>query len=189
MPPPGAANETLALRNVHNGHAWSALQEDGQHVFSTRLFLALSGVPDLGEYDSDEDSDGRPVMDRRVGESAVTKLTQEEEACYRPWYDKLVDLQKVKVSFALKDQGESLPKFQRRSQRCIRKITHQVETSMNTYVLLHITDHLLFVLGPLSSSLQMLLLSSTSNIISLPPALSPSQRCRMTTGGLRNILL
>lgn len=126
MPPPGVDDGTLAERNIRNGHAWSALHHDGQEVFSTRLFHALSGVPDIGEYDTDVETEGRLVKDQRVGETAVVKLTEEEEALYRPWYDKLVDLEKVKVSFALKDQGESLPKFQRRSQRCIRKIAHQV---------------------------------------------------------------
>lgn len=126
MPPAGLGNGILAARNVHNGHAWSALPEDGQHVFNTRLFHALSGVPDIGDYETDEDGEERDMGDKRVAESAVIKLTDEEETRYRPWYNKLVDLEKVKLSFALKDKGESLPKFQRRSQRCVRKIAHQV---------------------------------------------------------------
>lgn len=132
MPLPGADKGEMAARNVHNGEAWSALPKDAQMTFSSRIFNALAGIPDLADYDTDVNEEPEQRGDQTVGETAVTKLTEIEEARYRPWYEKLVAVEKVAAAFGKKNNGPSLAKFQLQSKRCIRKIAHQV-SSLSVY--------------------------------------------------------
>lgn len=118
-------NATLSTRNVNNGHAWTALSNNGQMVFSTRLFHALAGVPNLEDYDTD-DEPSSSVGDGKVGQTNVTVLTDDEEARYRPLYEELVDEERVAFTFARTRNGETLAKHQRKSLRCVRKLAHQV---------------------------------------------------------------
>lgn len=129
MPLPGADDGDLAARNVHNGKAWSLLGDDGQMVFSPRLFHALGGLPYLVDYNTDDETEPMEWGDRTVSETAVPKLTEEEEAKYRPLYNKLVAVDRVAMSFGKEDHNETLGSFQRRSKRCIRKIGHHVSIS------------------------------------------------------------
>lgn len=53
VPLPGEDNGEMAARNIHDGKAWSALPEDAQKMFNSRVFNALTGIPDLANYDTD----------------------------------------------------------------------------------------------------------------------------------------
>ncbi|EGF98389.1 uncharacterized protein MELLADRAFT_95730 [Melampsora larici-populina 98AG31] len=94
MPPRGDPNakELLSARNKANKRAYDFLTEVEVQVFTPRVFYALGGYPD---YSAISVEDHKTSGDFEVLIPEVPKLSDEEEALYRPLYNKLVNADKV----------------------------------------------------------------------------------------------
>ncbi|EGG01683.1 uncharacterized protein MELLADRAFT_91952 [Melampsora larici-populina 98AG31] len=123
MPPRGDPNASaiLSARNKANRVTYNRLKDDEHAVFTSRIFHALGGYPD---YSAIVVEDVETVGDCEVLIPEVPKLSPEEDALYRPLYEKLVDPAKVakdrkrfEVPSAEKKEKLSLRTFKKRLQQ------------------------------------------------------------------------
>ncbi|KAH9809375.1 hypothetical protein DFH28DRAFT_1188896 [Melampsora americana] len=124
MPPrghPDAAN-MLTVRNQENSRTYQALSDDEYNVFTAPVFYALGGYPDYSAVTITEDVFG----DSSILIPEVPKLSPEDEAQYRPIYEKLVDLKKVAKDREINTPAASSQKEERRSLQCFKKTAQQL---------------------------------------------------------------
>lgn len=124
--PPKGQSDGLAERNKHNGAVWKGLNEHQRKIFSARIFFALAGLPDFEGFE-----DGREDLEDETDESSsptpqIYKLSQEEEALYRPIYEELVDQDRVRLAYADGLEVASAPLVVRRGLQSVRHINNEV---------------------------------------------------------------
>lgn len=106
---------------------WKSLEVTEKKIFSARLFFALAGLPNLEELDDDDmdnDLDETDKSNNRV--KAVESLTAEEEAMYRPIYERLVDQGRVKAAFADGLEISSAPAVVKKGLQSAQRINSDV---------------------------------------------------------------
>ncbi|EGG07824.1 uncharacterized protein MELLADRAFT_85402 [Melampsora larici-populina 98AG31] len=124
MPLRGApdAGPVLAMRNQANRKAYDKLNDDEYAIFTSRIFHALGGYPD---YSAINVEDHETAGDCEVLIPEVPALSPEEEALYRPIYDKLVDSAKV-AKDRERFKADSPEKKERLSLRAFKKRVQQL---------------------------------------------------------------
>lgn len=127
MPPKGQS-EALSKRNKHNGAQWKGLSGTEKDVFSARIFFALAGLPnfELEEEETDEDEDETDPNEISGQLTPVESLTAEEEATYRPIYERLIDQDRVKTAYADGLDVSSAPTVVKKGLQSARAINNEV---------------------------------------------------------------
>ncbi|KAH9809782.1 hypothetical protein DFH28DRAFT_904164 [Melampsora americana] len=123
------ASNMLTARNQANSKTYQALDDDEYNVFTAPIFYALGGYPDYSSVIVTEDEN--VFGDASILVPEVPKLSPEDEARYRPIYEKLVDLDKVARDRMLNTPAVSTQREERRSLQCFKKIAQHV----NYYVI------------------------------------------------------
>lgn len=123
MPVRGDADpgQVLTDRNKANEKVYNSLEPDEHDIFTSPIFYALGGYPD---YAAISVQDNQTCGDFDVLIPEVPKLSDEDEARYRPIYERLVDPAKVakdrertKVPSASKMEKRSLQAFKSRVEQ------------------------------------------------------------------------
>ncbi|EGG10937.1 uncharacterized protein MELLADRAFT_92329 [Melampsora larici-populina 98AG31] len=124
MPLRGApdAGSVLTTRNQANRKEYDNLTDDEYAIFTSRIFHALGGYPD---YSAISVEDHETAGDCEVLIPEVPTLSPEEEALYRPIYNKLVDSAKVAKDRA-RFKSPSPEKKERLSLRAFKKRVQQL---------------------------------------------------------------
>ncbi|KAH9812934.1 hypothetical protein DFH28DRAFT_897985 [Melampsora americana] len=116
------ASNMLTARNEANSKTYQALDDDEYNVFTAPVFYALGGYPDYSAVTITDDVFG----DSSILIPEVPKLNPQDEARYRPIYEKLVDLKKVARDRELNTPAASSQREERRSLQCLKKIAQQL---------------------------------------------------------------
>ncbi|EGG04328.1 uncharacterized protein MELLADRAFT_108571 [Melampsora larici-populina 98AG31] len=103
-------------------------QDDGGSMLGNRN---RKNDPDEKDSDDDEEEKEDDRGDSFVPVPNVHKLTIEEDELYRPLYERLVDLEKVKKELQKPSSGSSTSQLQRKSKNVIEKIAHQLACEAN----------------------------------------------------------
>ncbi|EGG10014.1 uncharacterized protein MELLADRAFT_95107 [Melampsora larici-populina 98AG31] len=131
----------LGERNRQTSAIWKSLTREQKRVFHPPIFYSLSGLPrPPSNNDSDDDDD------------ADITLTPEERSQLQQLYDEMVSTSKVssvyaKVAAGIPQGGTSLPDYNQRSLKCVKKLHNQIETESNhmdfAYYFLAASNHAL----------------------------------------------
>ncbi|EGG03048.1 uncharacterized protein MELLADRAFT_109639 [Melampsora larici-populina 98AG31] len=123
----------LGERNRINSDRWKALDDDHKAIFSPSLFYALAGAPNpfAPSESKDLDDEDEDVGDIFVPLPKVRRLTVEEEAKYRPIYEKMVDDERVSANISKPKAGPSDGLLQRKSLRAFQKHAHELACLAN----------------------------------------------------------
>ncbi|KAH9822661.1 hypothetical protein DFH28DRAFT_1049940 [Melampsora americana] len=129
MPTQGDPNASaiLTARNQANKEAYDRLSEDELMLFTPRVFFALGGYPDYSQISVDDYQD---CSDSEVLIPEVPKLTEDEEALYRPLYQKIINLEKVSQDRE-KNKTHSTSHMEQRSLQAFKKRAQQLNQDAN----------------------------------------------------------
>lgn len=153
-------NATLpwAWKWVGTGDTGEPLDEDERTIFRSPYFEALAGIP---SYDT---SDSAGVDDMvEVLEPKVHVLTPEEEALYRPIYDRLVNKEKVAAEFGTHGRLASTPAQITSSLAEFHKINQKVCISFFLQCL-HVLDNLTLMYVLINADRSLHLQNATTSI-------------------------
>lgn len=118
----------LTERNQANSQAYERLTDDEHQVFTSRVFFALGGYPDYSAI-SVEENQGCGDFEVLIPE--VPKLSPEDEARYRPLYERLVDPLKV-AKDRERNKPPSADEMEQRSFQAFKKRVQQVCTCVSS---------------------------------------------------------
>ncbi|KAI9616669.1 hypothetical protein KEM48_005085 [Puccinia striiformis f. sp. tritici PST-130] len=121
--PPKGCSEGWEERNVILGEAYDDLSKVEKEVFGPKIFQFFSKIPCYFEDPEGEDD----------GDETV-KLTQEEDECYRPLYEKLVNKEKIKfvLSQGTVTHNKTSNAFKQASSH-FRRLNSELFTIANLY--------------------------------------------------------
>lgn len=129
------AGEILTRRNQANAAAYNKLSEEEYSIYTAPIFYALGGYPN---YSAVNVTDLANINLDKVFVPEIPKLSDVQDARYRPIYLKLVDLAKVAKDKEFNMPAESATAIEKRSMQCFKKIVTQVCSSpLVLFILLH----------------------------------------------------
>lgn len=99
---------------------WSALTKDEKTLFEDPIFWALAGIPDPAKWSPDQADDWEDVhednpeddasaadLDSQLYAPELVKLTASQESKYRPLFNKLVDVERVRLNYGKPEETSS----------------------------------------------------------------------------------
>ncbi|EFP89033.2 uncharacterized protein PGTG_14874 [Puccinia graminis f. sp. tritici CRL 75-36-700-3] len=113
-------------RNGHLGEAWRALSPDEQSVFDAKIFRHFSKIPIPFDDDLDEDEEDE-------NNQAADLLTPDQDALFRPLYERLVNHVKVKLVAEKFPQVNSNSKREKQVVKHVNRINLELFTIANSY--------------------------------------------------------
>lgn len=117
--------QVLTDRNKANAKVYDSLEPDEHDIFTSPIFYALGGYPDYGALSVE---DNKTCGDFDVLIPEVPKLSDEDEARYRPIYERLVDPAKV-AKDRERTMAPSASKMEKRSLQAFKSRIQQVTPS------------------------------------------------------------